>query len=543
MFWGPFHAFRRLGPYLRPYWTGILAVFALGGAASILGLTQPYLSKGLVDQGLLGRNPMALAEAALLMLAFSLAGFGLNYASSYLYVRISARMLFDMRLALFRHLHTLSPRFFAKTKLGEIVSRLNNDLGEVQRVTADLPLSALTQAIFFTGSLALMASLSGKLTLLSLILAPAGLYLYQRMQGGLGARTRLVRDRSANLGSFLIQSLMAQRLAASTNGLEREAARFRAENDRFLDALLGLQRISLLAGVLPGTLTAASTALVFLYGGHLILQGELTLGGLVAFLAYHARLLAPVQSILAMSFSVTMARVSLDRVMELFETPPDTPDPAQPAPVPDGPGAIEFRSVTAPGSAIQGLSAQIPGGTFCAILGPSGSGKSTLGDLLVRFQDPAEGEIRLDGAPLRSLLLRDLRSAVYLVDQNPLLLNFSVRENLRYAAPDAADADLERAAAAAGVLDLLDRETAGERGLALSAGERQRIALAQALLRHPRVLVLDEPTAALDADNENRVIELLKSEWRGVTRIVLTHSDAVAAAAQMQIRLGEPGNS
>lgn len=539
MFWGPFRAFRRIGPFLRPYRGQILLVFALGGAASLLGLAQPYLSKQLIDRGLLGRNPTALAEAAVLMFVFTMGGFAFNFASSYLYVRISARMLFDMRLALFRHLHGLSPRFYANTKLGEIVSRLNNDLGEVQRVTADLPLSAVTQVVFFLGSLVLMLSLNPKLTAVSVALAPFGLLAYRGLQNRIGKRTRQVRDRGAGIGSFLIQSLMGQRFISASNGLGREEARFKHENDRFLVALMDLQRVSLLSGALPGAMTAASTALVFLYGGYLILGGELTLGGLVAFLSYHSRLVAPIQSLMSMSVSFTMARVSLDRVSELFDTKPDVTDPMDPAHLTSVRGEVSLDKVSMPETHLRDYSVLIPAGAFCAICGPSGSGKSTIADLLIRFLDPAEGKILLDGIDIRQLKLTDLRSMVVLVDQAPFLFHCSVRENLRMAHPEAAARELEAAAKAVGIEEILDRETAGERGMALSAGERQRIALAQCLLRKPRVVVLDEPTAALDAENEARIVSLLRDEWRGVTRIVLTHSEAVAAAADFCVQLGD----
>jgi ATP-binding cassette, subfamily B, bacterial len=206
---------------------------------------------------------------ALLMFGATVVGFALNILSSYQYVRVSAAMLFDMRLALYRHLQTLSPRFYAKWRLGDLVSRLNTDIGEVQRVSADSLLSVLSNVVFLAGSVAMMLGLNWKLFLLSVVLVPLCLYTFTHYQWKLTVLTKDLRERGADVGSLFVETLIGIRSVISSNAGEYEARRFGKQNSRFVDALRRLQLVSFLSGGLPGTILAVSTALVFLYGGKL----------------------------------------------------------------------------------------------------------------------------------------------------------------------------------------------------------------------------------------------------------------------------------
>jgi ATP-binding cassette subfamily B protein len=336
------------------------------------------------------------------------------------------------------------------------------------------------------------------------------------------------------------------RTVVTSNAGEREAEKFRERNSAFVDTLLRLQMTSFLSGALPGSILTAATAGVFLLGGWMIIHGTMTIGTLVAFMAYHMRLLNPVQTMMGLAANLASARVSLARIFEILDTAPEIIDGTRSLPTVRG--DIVFDSVTLRhdrAEVLSGVSFTIRAGTFCAILGPSGVGKSTVADLLVRLLDPDSGAVSLDGHDLRELRIKGLRDHVVLVDQSPYLFNATIAENIAYARPSATRAEIEAAAAAAGLEELIRRlpegyETkTGERGLALSAGERQRIAIARALLRRPSVLVLDEPTSALDAETEQIIARNLREQLRECTVIAITHRPALAEIADQVISLRE----
>src|SRR5689334_703664 len=399
----PLAGYRRALRFIVPYWPRLALILLAGVAATAFGLVQPYISKLLIDEALLKRNLHALFLVSALMVAVTIVGFALNIFSSYQYVRVSAAVLFDMRVALYRHLQTLSPRFWAGARLGDVVSRINNDIAEVQRVSADSLLSVLSNLVFLAGSAAIMASLNARLLLVSAAVMPVSLWALTHYQRRLSERVRVVRERSADIGTFLLETLLGLRLVVTSHAELREVERFRERNQSFLDALLRMQLTSFLSGAVPGTVLTLSTAAIFLYGGKLVIDGALTTGGLVAIMAYHLRLLAPVQNLMGLYTNLISGGVSLSRVWELFDTR----------------GDIEFDGVSfqhGSDAVLQNLSFRVPAGSICAILGPSGAGKSTIADLLVRFYDPDQGAIRLDGHDLRDLKLSTVRKAIVLVD-------------------------------------------------------------------------------------------------------------------------------
>jgi len=541
--------YRRALRYAVPYWHRFAFVFLVGIASSAMGLVQPYISKLLIDDALLKADFAALLRISGFMVGATVVGFALNILSSYVYIKASAGALFDMRLHLYRHLQGLSPRFWARIPMGDVVSRINNDISEVQRITADSLMGLLSNAVFLVGSAAIMGALNRKLMLLSLAIVPANLLAMQHFQRRLADRVRSVRERSADIGSFLLETLLGMRTVNAACANEREAMRFQQKNTGFVDALLRMQVTSFLAGAVPGTLTTAATAGLFLYGGKMVIDGEITTGSLIAIMAYHARLLSPVNNLISLYANMISGGVSLQRVYELLDTKPEIVENPAALPVAFTRGEIECDAITfrhGTATVVDRLSFRVKPGTICAIVGSSGAGKSTLADLLARCYDPESGAIRLDGHDLRDLRLADLRKAVLLVDQAPYLFPATVRENIAYARPDAAFDEIEAAARAAAIHKRIGELPQGyetvlaERGQTLSAGERQRIALARALLANPRVLILDEPTSNLDEANEAAIAETLATALAGRTAIIITHRPALARIAQQVIKLDRP---
>jgi ATP-binding cassette, subfamily B, bacterial len=541
----PFAQYKRALAYVVPYWRGLLAVMLLGLFSTAVGLVQPYISRLLIDDALLRRNLHALTMIAIAMVVVTIVGFVLNIASSYYYVRLSAESLFDMRLAVYRHLQQLSPRYFTQKKLGDIVSRINNDIGEVQRVCSDTLLSVLSNLLFLVGSIAIMSWLNWRLMLASIALLPVGIFALRHYQGRLTVQTADLRQRSSDLGSFLIESLLGMRLIVASATEKFEAERFREYNSSFIRSLLSMQVLSFLASAMPSTVLTLSTAVVFLYGGKLVIAQQLTVGGLVAFMAYHLKLLSPVQNLLGIYTNLLTGGVSLGRVFEVMDVPVEVKEVADPVPLPWVRHAITFDKVRFQYGrdvpVLRDVSFTIPAGQMCAIVGASGAGKSTLADLLLRFHDVESGSITIDGQDIRELRLEDLRRQVAMVEQTPYFFRASIRENIAYGRPEATLEEIRNCAAAAAIDSFIQTlpngyETIlGERGLTLSVGERQRIALARALLRDPRILILDEPTSALDPAAEAAVTGELMNVLRGRTSILITHRMSLAERADMVV--------
>jgi ATP-binding cassette subfamily B protein len=532
--------------YVLPYWRRLALVAGLSLISTALSLVQPYLSKVLVDRALIGRDVTALYETVGWFVVTAIAGFALTAITGLRYTRVSAEILFDMRLAIYRHLQRLSPRFYARTPLGEVLARVNNDVGEIQRVAAESLLAWVGNAIFLLGSLLAMFYLDVRLAVIGVLLVPVSVWALQRARARLADRVRAVREAGAGVGSFLVETLQAMRLIVTSNAQQREIARFGRKNQAFIDALMSMQAWSYLAGSAPGLILSLGYGAVFVYGGHRVIAGTLSVGAFVAFLAYQMRLLQPVQALMGLYASLATVQVSLARVQELLDAKPDVIERDSPIRLDRLSGAIAFDKVSLDlgrGPILAALSFAVAPGEMVALVGPSGSGKSTIADLLLRLIDPDAGAIYVDGHALTSVSLVDLRRRIAIVDQEPFVFHASIVENIRYARPEASDNDVQIAARAAG-LDAFIRSQpdgyatiVGERGAALSAGERQRLAIARALVAQPDVLVLDEPTAALDPETERHVIAEYRRLMQGRTVLVITHRAAVADAADRVLML------
>ncbi len=531
-------------PYLKPHFSGLLIVVLISLASTALSLVQPYLTKMLIDEALLKKDIPALLTVAGLMVLTSIVSFGFNVAAGYLYTRISTKVLFAMRSDLLSHLHRLSPRFYAEWKTGDILSRLNNDISEIQRVVADALLSVLGNVGFLVGSVVILLGMDARLFAVGVAVLPVAIGVSWWFRRLLVEKVREVREKSADIGSFLLNTLLGHRVITAFDATGREAAQFSLRNNGYVDALLKMQLISYSGSGLPGLLLALSTAAVFWVGGMQVIAATMTVGTLVAFLAYHTRLLAPVQGLMGMYTSLVTAQVSLERVEKLFSVKPEVvyPDPGRS--LAELGVDVELRGVCfsylTDRPVLEDVNWTVKRGEIGLVLGPSGRGKSTLADLLLRFYDPREGTVLMGGIDLRTINIQALRRAVCVVEQSPWLFPVSIAENLRYGDEGASEEELRAALRSVGLDETFADLNAqvGERGLAVSAGQRQRLAIARALLRKPQVIVLDEPTAALDEASERLVTDGLRRHLPTATIIVITHRVKLREIADTILDLG-----
>lgn len=401
--------------------------------------------------------------------------------------------------------------------------------------------------LFLAGSLFMMVWLDWRLALVALAPLPVSLVALGFYRRRLEGRIAELRQKSSDIGSFLIETLQATSLVVASNAQTRERARFRGLNGDFIDALMRMQRVTYFAGGLPGTVLSIGSAIAFYYGGTRVIDGSLTLGTMGAFLAYQMRVFAPAQSLMGLYASLTTAKVSWRRVREILDAPVEVQERPGATALPECRGEVAFELVTLgtdrQAAVLEAVTFSARPGECVALVGGSGVGKSTLAYLVTRMLDPDSGTIRLDGHDLRELALADVRRHVVLVEQEPTLFHASVGDNLRYVRPGATDAEVRWAAEASGIARFIAdlpngfETLVGERGLALSAGERQRMALARAFLADPAVLVLDEPTAALDAIAQRQVIDGYQAVMKGRTTLLITHRRELAMAADRVIVL------
>jgi ATP-binding cassette, subfamily B, bacterial len=538
---------RRALSYVTPHWRRLLLVLGLSLISTVLSLYIPLLSRQLIDGALIGGNSRLLVRIIGQFAALTLGSFALNVVSGLVYTRASAEILFEMRLGLFRQLQRLSPRFYADMPVGQIATRLNADIGEIQRVAAEIALAWVGNVIFLIGTVVILYRLDRVLFAASLAVLPFAVWALVRYRSRLEAAVTGVRDRSADVGSFLIETLLGMKVIVGFNAQDREAKRFRDRNDAFIDALMSMRRLTYLSGGVPGLLLSAGSAVVFVVGGIRVIDHTITMGTLVAFIAFQMRLVWPIQALMGLYASLASARVSLRRVNEILDAPLDVDEAPDAIPLRDARGHIALDDVTfgfGRGVAVlDHVSLEVRAGERLAIVGRSGEGKSTIADLLVRQLDPATGRVLLDGIDVRRARLADVRRNVLVVDQEPFVFNATIAENIRYARPDASEADVLSAADAAGLTALVNRlprgieTSAGERGRALSAGERQRLAIARAFLADPAVLVLDEATGSLDPVTESQVAAGYEAVMRGRTTIIITHRLELARRADRVVVL------
>ncbi len=534
--------------FVRPQLRAIAVLLGLSLGASLLVLAQPWLTKTLIDEGLLAKDFGLLVQVAVAMIAVGLIGTALSGINRYLHTRLSGRILFALRDDLYRHLQQLSPAFYGRKRIGDILSRLDGDVAEIQRFAVDSLFSAVSSLIGLIGAVSLMLLLSWQLSLLLALLIPVEVLWLRWMRRKVEREVRSLRERSADVSSFLVETLPVMKFIQAAGQQAREARRLEGLGQGYMRQLLRVQVTEFFTHAVPGTLTSLSRACAFLIGGYWVIQGTWQLGALIAFSTYLGMAVGPVQSLLGLYVALQRMTVSLGRVMELQQEPVPVRPPVTPVPLPDGPGTLRLEGVhfaheQRAGAVLEGVDAEIPAGLKVAISGASGVGKSTLIDLLQRFYDPDQGRILLDGVDLRELDLLALRRRIAVVSQDIVLFRGTLAENLAYSAPDASREALERVVRLARLDGLvaslplgLDNPL-GERGQQLSGGQKQRIAIARALLQAPLILVLDEATSAVDEATERDVIAAIDQLFAGRTRILISHRPSTLAEADLHLRL------
>ncbi len=525
---------RALG-YLGPYFatTVIIAVCLIAVAA--LGSVPPLLIREIIDTALPDGNRGLLNLLAVSMVVIPLGSGLVNVLQNYLNASVSQRIMFDIRNQLYTHLQGLSLRFFTSSRTGEIMSRVTDDVAAIQNTVTGSLISIASN--FFTVAITLVVifTLNWHLALIGISLLPLFI-VPTRIVGNL--RRSLQRDTQraqANLNTHMQETLnVSGFLLMKVFNRERyEADRFQGRSREVMDLQVRQALVGRWFFMLMGLFSFIGPALIYWWGGNQVINGTLTIGTIVAFVAYLARLYGPVSSLATVYVDVQAAVALFERIFEYLDVESEITDPADGAHLPRLNGRIQFDDVSfeyVPGRpALTDLSFTIEPGQLAALVGPTGAGKTTVTYLLPRLYDPTAGSIRLEGHDLRAVTLDSLRAQMGVVTQETFLFHTTIRENLMYGRPDATEEELAEACKAAQlqefIADLPDgyETVVGERGYRLSGGEKQRLAIARVILKDPAVLILDEATAHLDSLSERLIRSALEPLLKRCTSIVVAH--------------------
>lgn len=527
---------RRIGALFAPYRWQIAVVTALIVASSVIALANPFLVREVIDRAIPDQDVPLLVWAVLGMLAVTVAASVIAVVQTWISTTVGQRIMHGLRTDVFAHLHRQSLGFFTRTRGGEIQSRLTNDIGGMQTVVTSTATSIASNLTTVVGTAVAMAVLSWRLSLLSLIVLPPAIWLTRKVAR---MRRAITAERQRTLADM--QTQIEESLSISGIQLGKTLGAGPAMSQRFSESSLVLTDLEVrsdLSGrwrmATMSIVFAAIPALLYLAAGLPATSGGMTIGTLVAFTGLQGALFRPLMQLLDVGVSVTSSLALFSRIFEYLDLPVDIEDPERPVAMEHALGAVAFEDVTfryegADRDALAAVSIDVPAGSSLALVGETGSGKTTLASLVARLHDPTAGRVTIDGVDLRDISLAELSELVGVVSQETYLLHATIRENLRHARPEASDADIEAAARAAQVHELIESlpdgydTVVGARGHRFSGGEKQRIAIARTLLRDPRILVLDEATSALDNETERAVQDALDQVSRGRTTITIAH--------------------
>jgi subfamily B ATP-binding cassette protein MsbA len=458
-----------------------------------------------------------------------------GYLQKIVFIRVEEKTVMLLRNDLFERIESHSLPFFSRFGTGELVSRMVNDVGALKQSTVSSIAELLRNATVTFVFLVIALLVSWQLTLAVFIVVPPAVWIIARIGNKLKTYSGRAQAKTADIVHFLQEVFMAHRLVIAFRAVGREIERFRQESYRYFRIYLKFMRLDSLAAPLSEFLTTTIGILVLWYGGSLVIHstGGITAGQFVVFCGALFSMMRPISTCARMYNELQKGRAMLSRIGEIADVPPE---------ITDSPHAHSFEKFTSSISyeqvsfsyvtdqpVLKNCSIEIPYGSIVALVGPSGGGKSTMADLLLRFYDPTDGHITIDGLDIRDLTLNSLRQLIGVVTQETLLFNFSVRDNIRFGRPDATDEEVETAARVANAHDFIcalpegyDTHV-GERGTRLSGGERQRVAIARAVLCDPQILILDEATSSLDSESEALIQEAIGRLLKGRTTLVIAH--------------------
>jgi ATP-binding cassette subfamily B protein len=534
----------RILSLFKPYRVRLAVVLVMIVFSALLSMVSPFLLRAVLDKGIFHHQHTLLTELVAGMIAIAIASAVFSVWQTYLSNQVGQRVMHDLRAAVYQHLQRMSLAFFTRTRTGEVQSRIANDIGGLDSVVTTTATTIAQNATTVIASLVAMCILDWRLAAISVVFVPLFVWLTRRVGKVRRTITTEQQRRLADLSALVSESLSVSGIMlGKTMGRGQDLAeRFTGESKGIAD----LEVRSRMAGRwVMSTIQmtfAIQPALIYWLAGQSFLGGTISIGTVVAFTTLQTRLLFPIQSLLGVGADIEASLALFDRIFEYLDLPVDIVEATDPVALRPAEvlGEVRFEDVSfrygappaegeAAGWTLRHVELEVPAGTRTAIVGETGSGKTTLGYLAARLYEPQEGRLTIDGVDIRDVSLASLAATVGVVSQETYLFHASVRENLRFARPEASDEEIESAAATARIHDLIASlpdgydTVVGERGYRFSGGEKQRMAIARTVLRNPPVLVLDEATSSLDTQTEYAVQAELERLAEGRTTITIAH--------------------
>jgi ATP-binding cassette, subfamily B, bacterial len=525
---------RGLVELLRPYRGRTILMFLSLIAGTAASLAPPPLAKLAIDDGIVPGDTGTLNLVVVAFIASALVYWAATYAETYLVGWVGQRALQDLRIQLFAHLQSLSIGFYSRRQAGVIISRLTNDVQALDQLVSDGIVTLFGSSLTLVGTAVILVLLDWQLAVLTFLVFPVlgiGSFVFRIVSAD---AYRATREKVAQITAYLQETLSGVRVVRVFAQERRHEAVFSDLNDE--NRAANMKTVNLNAAYFPTVelLSALVTAGILLYGGLQAIEGNVTVGVLVAFIAALNNFFDPIQQLSQLYTTYQAGMAALDKIFELLDEEPELADRPGAIALPRLRGELEFDGVSFSYSpegenALDGIDLHVPAGQTVALVGSTGAGKSTFAKLVARFYDPTEGRILVDGHDLRDVQARSLRSQMGIVPQEAFLFSGSIRDNLAFGRPDATLEEIEAAARAVGAHDFIaalehgyDTEV-GERGIQLSAGQRQLVAFTRALISDPRILVLDEATSNVDIHTEGRIEQGMRRLLAGRTAIVIAH--------------------